>query len=514
MPEGERGICTTEFIPFIPLNADKKYIAFYLRKKEVIEFAMNNLTGTRQPRVNIEALLSFQIPLPSLPEQKRIVARIEALFSKIDEIKRLRKEANDLAKTLLQSALHEVFSKADEKGWKWVRLGEVVSHIQSGFACSKKYETKNGIPHLRPNNIGFNGELDLSKLVHIPAEIVDLTKYSLKKGDVLFNNTNSKELVGRAALITQDLDYGFSNHITRLRVNKELITPLWMVLTVNYLWLQGYFLKICQKWIGQAGVNTKMLKSIQIPLPPLPEQKRIVARIEALFSKIDEIKRLRKEANDLAKTLLPSALHEVFSKADEKGWKWVRLGEIAFMRKQVTRPKGYPNEEFELYSIPAYHKTGYPEIRKGFEIGSSKFLVKSQDVLFGKLNPHIPKVWIVKNQTGKRQIATTEFFPIYAKNGNELLSKYLYWSLRDLRFLDSVLKLVIGTTGSRKRLQKGDFLNLEIPLPPLEEQKRIIAYLDTIQQKAQTLQKLQTETEMEIERLRESILHKAFRGEL
>ena len=262
------------------------------------------------------------------------------------------------------------------------------------------------------------------------------------------------------------------------------------------------------------ALNNEQVSEIKIPLPPLPEQKRIVARIEALFSKIDEIKRLRKEANDLAKTLMPSALHEVFSKADEKGWKWVRLGEIAFMRKQVTRPKGYPNEEFELYSIPAYHKTGYPEIRKGFEIGSSKFLVKSQDVLFGKLNPHIPKVWIVKNQTGKRQIATTEFFPIYAKNGNELLSKYLYWSLRDLRFLDSVLKLVIGTTGSRKRLQKGDFLNLEIPLPPLEEQKRIIAYLDTIQQKAQTLQKLQTETEMEIERLRESILHKAFRGEL
>ena len=312
VPEGERGICTTEFIPFIPLNADKKYIAFYLRKKEVIEFAMNNLTGTRQPRVNIEALLSFQIPLPSLPEQKRIVARIEALFSKIDEIKRLRKEANDLAKTLMPSALHEVFSKADEKGWKWVRLGEVVSHIQSGFACSKKYETKNGIPHLRPNNIGFNGELDLSKLVHIPAEIVDLTKYSLKKGDVLFNNTNSKELVGRAALITQDLDYGFSNHITRLRVNKELITPLWMVLTVNYLWLQGYFLKICQKWIGHAGVNTKMLKSIQIPLPPLPEQKRIVAYLDNIQQKAQALQRLQEETEKEVEKVREAILHKAF----------------------------------------------------------------------------------------------------------------------------------------------------------------------------------------------------------
>ena len=212
----------------------------------------------------------------------------------------------------------KIFSKEEigpyelPKGWRWVRLGEVVSHTQSGFACSKKYETKNGIPHLRPNNIGFNGELDLSKLVHIPAEIVDLTKYALKKGDVLFNNTNSKELVGRAALITQDLDYGFSNHITRLRVNKELIMPLWMVLTINYLWLQGYFLKICQKWIGQAGINTKMLKSIQIPLPPLPEQKRIVAYLDTIQQKAQALQRLQVETEREIKRFKETILFKAF----------------------------------------------------------------------------------------------------------------------------------------------------------------------------------------------------------
>lgn len=141
--------------------------------------------------------------------------------------------------------------------------------------------------------------------------MVDLTKYSLKKGDVLFNNTNSKELVGRAALVKEDLNYGFSNHITRLRVGNN-ITPEWLTFSINYLWLQGYFLKICQKWIGQAGVNTKMLKFTQIPLPPLEEQKRIVARIEQLFSKIDEAKKLQKETEKEIEMVRESILHKAF----------------------------------------------------------------------------------------------------------------------------------------------------------------------------------------------------------
>ena len=217
------------------------------------------------------------------------------------------------------------------KGWKWTEIKEVTKEIQTGFACSKKYESspeKGGIPHLRPNNIGFDGKLDLSKITYIPKEKIDLSKYSIKKGDVLFNNTNSKELVGRAALVEETLNCGFSNHITRLRVYENLITPEWLTLSINYLWIQGYFLKICQKWIGQAGVNAKMLKSIPIPLPPLHEQKRIVARIEELFSKIDEVKKLRKEALEQTKTLLKATLHKIFSKANEKGWRWVKLGEV------------------------------------------------------------------------------------------------------------------------------------------------------------------------------------------
>lgn len=181
-------------------------------------------------------------------------------------------------------------------------------------ACSKKYEVKdgNGIPHLRPNNIGYYGLLNFSKLVHMPKEMVDLEKYSLKSGDVLFNNTNSKELVGRASLVKEDLNYAFSNHITRLRVNPSLLMPEWLVASLNYLWLEGHFLRICRKWIGQAGVNTKMLKSVKIFLPPLDEQKQIVSYLEILHEKTQKLRQAQKETGKMPENITMAVLDKAF----------------------------------------------------------------------------------------------------------------------------------------------------------------------------------------------------------
>jgi type I restriction enzyme S subunit len=207
-------------------------------------------------------------------------------------------------------AIQEI--KSVPRGWRLEAIKNIVSAVQSGFACPKKYEVSDGIPHLRPNNIGFWGKLDLSALVRIPREMVDLDKYSLKKGDVLFNNTNSKELVGRAALVQEDLNCGFSNHITRLRVKENLVFPQWLTLVLNYLWSKKYFLKHCRKWIGQAGINTSMLKSIKIPVPPLEEQRRIVARIEELLSRVEEVKRLQQRTEEELEKLVPAILDKAF----------------------------------------------------------------------------------------------------------------------------------------------------------------------------------------------------------
>lgn len=115
--------------------------------------------------------------------------------------------------------------------------------IQSGFACSRKHLTKVGISHLRPYNIGIDGKVDLSEIAYLPEAMVDTELYSLKKGDIIFNNTNSKELVGKSAIVEEDLKCGFSNHLTRLRVNTDIINPEWFILTLRLHWLSGLFLQ-------------------------------------------------------------------------------------------------------------------------------------------------------------------------------------------------------------------------------------------------------------------------------
>ena len=287
---------------------DNLFLFYYLRS---IESNWKG-KGSTFEAIKKRDLENLRIPLPPLEEQKRIVSRLEQLVSRVEEAKRLRKLAKEETEKIMQAALHKVFSRAEEKEWKWLKIKDVVREFQSGFACSKIYATKSGIPHLRPNNIGFWGELDLTELVFIPPEMVDIDKYSLRKGDVLFNNTNSKELVGRACIIREDLNYGFSNHITRLRVNEKLIIPEWLVSSINYLWLRGYFLAICRKWIGQAGVNMTMLKNTKIPLPSLEEQKQIATYLDKLSKTIKSLNKLQQSTDEELEKLVPAILDKAF----------------------------------------------------------------------------------------------------------------------------------------------------------------------------------------------------------
>lgn len=316
-PDGE-GICTTEFIPLLPnYGIYRDFLAIYLRTQYVVNYAMKNLTGARQPRVDLNAFFKLPVPIPfkdnkpDIEEQKRIVAKIEELFSKIDRIKELRRRAREEAENLLKAALYHVFSRVDERGWRWVRIKDVVREIKSGFACSKTNEVEEGIPHLRPHNIGL-GKIDLSNVVYLPLEMVDLKTYSLKRGDVLFNNTNSKELVGRAALVIEDMECGFSNHITRIRVKKDKILPEFLSYAINHLWMSGYFLKICTKWIGQAGVNNQKLKATKIPLPPLEEQKRIAAYLDKIAEKQRKLLELYEQTEKELEMMKQAILNRAF----------------------------------------------------------------------------------------------------------------------------------------------------------------------------------------------------------
>jgi type I restriction enzyme S subunit len=131
-------------------------------------------------------------------------------------------------------------------------------------------------------NISENGEFVWEGTKYVSEEVfAEHAEYALKAGDVLFNNTNSKELVGKTCYIESDIRGGFSNHMTRLRPDPKRLHPRLLAFLLHSMWRRGVFLSLCHKWVGQAGVNNTILADLEIPLPPLAVQRQIVAELEA-----------------------------------------------------------------------------------------------------------------------------------------------------------------------------------------------------------------------------------------
>jgi type I restriction enzyme S subunit len=312
-----KGVASTEFVPIATKDdvLDPRYLGAFLRSPDFVAYATRNTTGSRQPRVRFDALWNVPLPLPPLEEQRRIVARIEELMSRIREAKRLHQEAKEDAGRLMQAALAEVFPRPGAQlpqGWKWVKLGEVCQVIETGFAFRKKGVTNGNLLHLRPYNIGEDGTLNLSQCFFVPSDLCPPGQRMLQPGDVLFNNTNSVELVGKTALITQPLEAAFSNHITLLRTRPEQAQGAWVALALRAMWYKGFFAERCNKWIGQAGINTATLKTVPLPLPPLEEQKRIVAYLEALQEKITALRTSQETIAEDLRRLEQSILDRAF----------------------------------------------------------------------------------------------------------------------------------------------------------------------------------------------------------
>ena len=138
-------------------------------------------------------------------------------------------------------------------------IASISASISSGFACSKSHQVEGGHVHLRTHNISTLGTLNFDLLVRIDPKKVDPQKASIRAGDILFNNTNSQELVGKTSLVDRDYDYGFSNHITRIRL-KDGIFPGFVVFYLTFLRNKGDFARLCTRWINQAAINTNTLK--------------------------------------------------------------------------------------------------------------------------------------------------------------------------------------------------------------------------------------------------------------
>src|SRR5205823_5925147 len=197
-------------------------------------------------------------------------------------------------------------------GWRWVKLGELIAEAQHGFAIGE--HDPNGVIQLRMNNVTAQGQFDWASFIRVPAHSETIAAYRLHQGDVLFNNTNSTELVGKTALFeTHDEPVVFSNHFTRLRTDTEPLEPRFLAFWLQQLWHRGVFANICDRWIGQSAVQRNKLLALEIALPPLTEQKRIAGILKEPMAAVERLCQTMAEQLDAINKLPGALLRRAFS---------------------------------------------------------------------------------------------------------------------------------------------------------------------------------------------------------
>ena len=170
-------------------------------------------------------------------------------------------------------------------GWARCHLSDVVDDTQAGFASGKK-DVQEGLPHLRMNNISVDGKLNLDLIRTVPRSLANESHY-LRIGDVLVCTTNSGTLVGKSALFNVEGKFAFSNHLTRLRVKPHGVHSSYLHHQLWLLWKNGEFERKCKHWVNQSTLPKHELLSTEIYVPPFNEQRRIVAKLEKLLSRVD-----------------------------------------------------------------------------------------------------------------------------------------------------------------------------------------------------------------------------------
>ena len=190
----------------------------------------------------------------------------------------------------------------NEKKWPERTIRDVVSEVRYG---SSRPASKGGqYPYLRMNNITYTGELDLTDVKTIDIPENELSKCSVRRGDVLFNRTNSKELVGKTCVYDRDELMVLAGFVIRIRLNEELMLPEFLSAFLNTDFSKQMLLNLCKAAIGQANINAQELQDIGIYLPPINVQQAFVAFKKQLDKSKVTIQKSLDKLNLLYKALL------------------------------------------------------------------------------------------------------------------------------------------------------------------------------------------------------------------
>lgn len=397
-------------------------------------------------------------------------------------------------------------------GWEWKKLSDIVQ-----IGCKKGFSptiTDGKVPFIGMSNIDEQGGRNTV------FELEDFTKVS--KGKVKFQK--DAVLVGKITPCTQnnkvtiapkDIDGGYATTEVYALHALEHLLPLYLNYFIRSNSINEYLVSTMIGATGRQRVPSEAIKNLDIPLPPLPEQQRIVSKLDLLFEKIDKSIALHQKNMDEANAFMESVLNDVFGELEEK-YGLTILSTVVKINSGIALPSIFKDKEIT---------DGEYEFFKVAQMNNDKKVMKNADLNFTFLQSKEYKIKLFPKGsilipkrggailTNKKRIlerdASYDSNVMGLKANNKILSdEFLFLFLNSIDLADYIDTTTIPQINNKHI----DMMNISIP--PLPIQQKVVTYLDEISQKTEKIKQLQKEKMASLGALKASILDSAFRGEL
>lgn len=259
-----------------PETLDKNFLYHFLQKELDKIHATTDVVTVKH--LSVKKIQDIKIRLPSLKEQKRIAA----ILDKVDGIRQKREQAIKLADELLRAKFLDMFGTPANNIHRFPKgtIRDLVDSVNYGTSAKASIDSGE-YPILRMGNITYQGGWDFTDLKYLDLSVKEKDKFLVKEGDLLFNRTNSKELVGKTAVYEEDRPMAFAGYLIRVRPNS----------IGNNYYIAGYLnsthgkitlMNMCKSIVGMANINAQELQNIEILIPP----KHLQDEYEIIYKKI------------------------------------------------------------------------------------------------------------------------------------------------------------------------------------------------------------------------------------
>lgn len=354
--------------------------------------------------------------------------------------------------------------------------------MQPGFAQRPGDEDSGTTPQIRTHNVSPNGRIILDGIKHVRPSSEEMERYSLRQGDVVFNNTNSEEWVGKTAVFDQQGDFVFSNHMTRLRPDARIVDPHFLASYLHFLWSVGYSRTRAKRWVSQAGIEGAVLARFPLWLPTLPEQRRIVD----IFRQAEAVSDTKHSISGLIDELVRTAYWSYFADWYSKDGLRDPVRISTYLQDTqygISDPMGQTGSHavLRMNNIDTAGWLDLSDLKYADVPGRDAEATRLQDgdLLFNRTNSRdlVGKCAIWRDRPEKFSFAS---YLVRLRLKQGMLPEYLWATLNSAygkyRLLNAAKQAV-----SMANVSPTDLRRITVPLPPLPVQERFAEFVRNVE---------------------------------